>query len=383
MDTLLGDELLERIAGRAAATDAENGFFDDDLADLTRAGYLRAHVPAEYGGAGVSLTDLARAQRRLGAASPATALAVNMHHVWVATARTMARRGDDALTRVFDEAGAGEIFGFGISEPGNDLVLFDSLTKAVPSGDGGYSFTGVKIFTSMAPAWTRLGIFGKDESGDEPKLVFGFLLRDAAGVTIADDWDMLGMRATQSRTTKLDGATVPPERIVRTLPVGPNADALTFGIFSSFLLLVPSVYAGIADRALQIAVEATHRRRSLRTGLALSQDPDIRWKIAEAAMRVDSLTLQLEGLTADVDGGPGAVDHGPDWFRQLAGVKTRVIRTAREVVDLAFEVSGGGAYATGSELARLYRDVLAGIFHPSDDESAHSTVASAVLGPLD
>ena len=32
---------------------------------------------------------------------------------------------------------------------------------------------------------------------------------------------------------------------------------------------------------------------------------------------------------------------------------------------------------------RLYRDVLAGIFHPSDDESAHSTVANAWLGPLD
>lgn len=379
---MLGDGLLERIAGRARATDAENGFFDDDLAELTEAGYLRAHVPTEYGGAGATLTELARAQRRLGAAAPATALAVNMHHVWVATAATMARRGDPALTGVLEEAGAGEIFGFGISEPGNDLVLFDSLTAAVPSGDG-YEFTGIKIFTSMAPAWTRLGIFGKDETGAEPRLVFGFLPRDAAGVSIADDWDMLGMRATQSRTTKLDRAWVPGDKIVRTLPVGPNADPLTFGIFSSFLLLVPSVYAGIADRALQIAVEAVQRRRSLRTGLTLSQDPDIRWKIAEAAMAVDSLTLQLDGLTADVDGGPGARDHGADWFRQLAGAKTRIIRTARDVVNLAFEVSGGGAYATGSELARLYRDVLAGIFHPSDDESAHSTAATAVLGPLD
>ncbi len=377
-----GDALLDRIAGRAAATDAENGFFDEDLAELTAAGYLRAHVPTEFGGGGATLTELARAQRKLGAAAPATALAVNMHHVWVATAATMARRGDDALTGVLTEAGAGEIFGFGISEPGNDLVLFDSLTTAVPSGDG-FEFTGVKIFTSMAPAWTRLGIFGKDETAGEPTLVFGFASRDTPGISIADDWDMLGMRATQSRTTKLDGVRVPGEHIVRRLPVGPNADALTFGIFSSFLLLVPSVYAGIADRALEIAVDAVGRRRSLRTGLALSQDPDIRWKIAEATMRVDSLTLQLDSLTRDVDGGPGATEHGADWFRQLAGLKTRVIRTAREVVDLAFEVSGGGAYATGSELARLYRDVLAGIFHPSDDESAHSTVASAVLGPID
>ena len=45
------------------------------------------------------------------------------------------------------------------------VVLFDSLTTAEPLDGGGYAFTGTKIFTSMAPAWTRLGIFGRN--GDE------------------------------------------------------------------------------------------------------------------------------------------------------------------------------------------------------------------------
>jgi hypothetical protein len=35
-----------------------------------------------------------------------------------------------------------------------------------------------------------------------------------------------------------------------------------------------------------------------------------------------------------------------------------------------------------NELSRLYRDVLAGMFHPSDPESAHATVAAAWLGPV-
>ena len=47
----------------------------------------------------------------------------------------------------------------------------------------------------------------------------------------------------------------------------------------------------------------------------------------------------------------------------------------------AIRVSGGGSYFSGSELGRLYRDVLAGMFHPSDDESAHATLATSVLGP--
>ena len=70
-------------------------------------------------------------------------------------------------------------------------------------------------------------------------------------------------------------------------------------------------------------------------------------------------------------------------FAKLVGVKVRSTETAKRVVDQAVRVSGGSTYFAGSELGRLYRDVLAGIFHPSDDESAHSTVANAWLGPLD
>jgi alkylation response protein AidB-like acyl-CoA dehydrogenase len=52
------------------------------------------------------------------------------------------------------------------------------------------------------------------------------------------------------------------------------------------------------------------------------------------------------------------------------------------VVDQAIRVSGGSTFFAGNELGRLYRDVLAGIFHPSDAESAHNTVANAWLGPV-
>jgi alkylation response protein AidB-like acyl-CoA dehydrogenase len=77
------------------------------------------------------------------------------------------------------------------------------------------------------------------------------------------------------------------------------------------------------------------------------------------------------------------VDHGRFWFAALVGLKVRATGTARDVVDAAIRVSGGGSYFEGSELGRLYRDVLAGLFHPSDDESAHATVANAWLGPLE
>ena len=54
----------------------------------------------------------------------------------------------------------------------------------------------------------------------------------------------------------------------------------------------------------------------------------------------------------------------------------------QDVVDAAIRVGGGASYFRGSELERLYRDVLAGGFHPSSRESAQNTVADAWLGPV-
>jgi len=381
---ILSDDLLGRIHDRAAGYDRDNVFFTEDLAELAEAGYLRALVPTELGGLGLSLTELAHEQSRLAAAAPATALGINMHLVWTGVATTMHDRGDHSLDVVLTEAAAGEIFAFAISEPGNDLMLFGSTTDARPLDDGGYAMTGTKIFTSLSPVWTRLGLFGLDStSADAPKLVHGFVTRDAAGtdgpgITVIEDWDTIGMRASQSNTTRLDGAVVAADRVVRRLDPGPSADPLIFAIFANFEILIAAVYAGIGARALELAVASARGRTSARTGLTKDRDPNTRWKIAEAALALDALQPQIDSLAGDID---GQVDRGSDWFRALVGVKTQATRTARFVVEQAVAVAGGAAFSNSSELGRLYRDVLAGGFHPSNEDSAHSTVATALLGP--
>lgn len=375
----LSDELLERIRSRAAAVDAENRFPEEDLAELKDAGYLSILVPRERGGAGLGLAEASVLQQRLATAAPATALAINMHLVWTGVAKVFSDRGIPGLEFVQDGAAAGEVFAFGISEAGNDLVLFGSDTGAEPRPDGSYAFTGTKIFTSLAPAWTQLGLHGLDTtSPDGPQMVYAFVPRTDA-VTTRDDWDTVGMRGTQSRTTELHAATAPADRVVRRVAPGPNPDPIVFGIFSVFEILLASVYTGVARRALDLAVEVAKGRRSKKTGLAYSDDPDIRWRIAEMALAYDALLPQIAALAADVD---ARADHGALWFAKLSGLKHRAVVAAKQVVDEAMLVAGGSSYFTRSELSRLYRDVLAGMFHPSDPESAHSTVAAAWLGPV-
>ena len=377
----LSDDLLARIHERATVHDQENTFPTDDLADLREAGYLAAFVPKEYGGAGLSLVEIATEQTRLAKAAPGTALGINMHQIIVGLGRHLVRNGNDRGELILRDAVAGELFGFGISEPGNDLVLFGSITKATPDGKGGYSFEGTKVFTSLAPVWTRLLTFGRDDSGEDgPHSVFGIMHREDGGFTIKDDWDTLGMRATQSNTTILEGAHVPADRILTRCEPGPSKDPVVFGIFSNFEILLGATYQGVGERAVEVAAEHVKTRTSVKNQTVYSNDPDIRWRIAEAALAMNAVGPQIRELARDIDAG---VDRGPIWMPQLSAAKNASAEATLRAVEQAIRACGGSSYYNRHELSRLYRDALAGLFQPSDQESLHGAWANVVLGPIE
>lgn len=377
----LSDDLLARIHERATVHDQENTFPTDDLADLREAGYLAAFVPKEYGGAGLSLVEIAAEQTRLAKAAPGTALGINMHQIIVGLGRHLVRNGNDRGELILRDAAAGELFGFGISEPGNDLVLFGSITKATPDGEGGYSFEGTKVFTSLAPVWTRLLTFGRDDSGEDgPHSVFGIMHREDGGFTIKDDWDTLGMRATQSNTTILEGAHVPADRILTRCEPGPSKDPVVFGIFSNFEILLGATYQGVGERAVEVAAEHVKTRTSVKNQTVYSNDSDIRWRIAEAALAMNAVGPQIRELARDIDAG---VDRGPIWMPQLSAAKNASAEATLRAVEQAIRACGGSSYYNRHELSRLYRDALAGLFQPSDQESLHGAWANVILGPIE
>jgi Acyl-CoA dehydrogenase, N-terminal domain len=120
VECVLTEEMLTRFASRAASYDQENRFFEEDFEELRKAKYLLLPLPPEFGGAGMTLTEVCREQRRLAYHAPATALAVNMHLYWIGVAADLRRRGDVSLDWILREAAAGEIFAAGHAESGND-----------------------------------------------------------------------------------------------------------------------------------------------------------------------------------------------------------------------------------------------------------------------
>lgn len=377
VESVLTEEMLARFASRAATYDRENRFFQEDFDELKAAGYLLLPLPREFGGAGLTLAEMCREQRRLAYHAPATALAVNMHVYWIGVAADLWRRGDASLEWILREAAAGEIFAAGHAESGNDVPVLLSTAKA-ERVDGGYRFSGTKHFGSLTPVWTRFGTHGMDTSNPaQPKIVHGFITRDSTGFKIKETWDVLGMRATRSDDTVLDNVFVPDRYIVRVVPPGAaGIDPFVLSVFAWALLGFGNVYYGLAKRALDQTIRAVKSKGSMALTRSMAYHPEIQHAIADMVIEIESIGPHLEKVAEDWSNG---VDHGAQWPSKIFAAKYHAVEGSWRVVDIGLDVSGGQGIYRSAGYERLVRDARLGRIHPANSFLTHEVVAKTAL----
>ena len=375
--SVLSDEMLARFASRAASYDQENRFFEEDFEELKKAKYLLLPLPSEFGGAGLTLAEVCREQRRLAYYAPATALALNMHLYWIGVAADLWRRGDTSLEWLLRDAAAGEIFAAGHAESGNDVPILLSTTKAerVP---GGYKFSGTKNFGSLTPVWTRFGLHGMDTSDPlQPKIVHAFMPRETLGYTVKKTWDVMGMRATRSDDTMLEEVFVPDRYIARVVPAGAaGIDAFILSIFAWGLLGFGNVYYGLAQRALDQSIRAAKSKGSLALTRSMAYHPEVQHAIAEMIIELESIGPHLEKIAEDWS---NSVDHGAQWPSKIFAAKYRAVEGSWRVVDMGLDVCGGHGIFRSSGYERLIRDARLGRIHPANSFLTHEVVAKTAL----
>ena len=271
---------------------------------------------------------------------------------------------------------AGEVLNAGHSERGNDLPALLSTCKA-ERVEGGFRFTGHKMFGSLAPVFTRYGLHGLwAEAEGGPKVVHAFMPRETPGLRVVESWDTLGMRATRSDDIVLDGAFVPDRNIARIVPAG-TADAFVLGIFAWALLGFANIYHAIAQRAMALAVPSVHGKTSLAVSRTMAYHPEIQHTIAEMQLLLDPIGPHLDRVAEDWSNG---VDHGGTWPSKIVSAKYHAVEACWKIVDKAMEVSGGAGMFRGNELEQLFRDARCGRFHPANTFLVHEIVAKTALG---
>lgn len=377
LDALLPPDLLARMDERAPGYDHDNAFFQEDFDELRATGFLDIALPVEHGGHGLGLDQVSRAIGRIAYVAPATALAVNMHVYWTGVAADLLRAGDESCRVILEEAAAGKVFAALHGEAGNDIPLLLSSSSAVRA-DGGWKINGHKIFGSLSPVWDLGGFHAMDTSDPaDPKMVHGFMRRDAAGLAVVDTWDTLGMRATQSHDTILSDVVVPDDHIVRVCAPGfGGADLFHVAVFAWALVDFAAVYHAMARRAFDLTVAAMPKKSSVALTRSMAYHPEVQHQVAEMRIALDASAALLERTASDWANG---VDH-PDWPVRLVGTRHRVINESFDVVDRAMDLTGGAGAFKRSRMEQIFRDARMGRFHPGNTLLAHELIGKLCLG---
>jgi alkylation response protein AidB-like acyl-CoA dehydrogenase len=202
------------IAPRAAGHDARGRYPSDSVAALKRSGFLKAVVPAAFGGLGVPHRVSLEAQVRLGAADSALAQIYKIHDELI---REIFVYAPDALRPRLARAVLEEnaILGLAVAERGRKVD--DPLTTiALPRPGGGFLVNGTKIYTTGAAEADLIAVwaFNPQAEGVAENPLRGaqcnLVAAGTPGVTIHRDWDALGQRATDSGTIAFDNVATDP-----------------------------------------------------------------------------------------------------------------------------------------------------------------------------
>jgi alkylation response protein AidB-like acyl-CoA dehydrogenase len=340
-------ELGPGFAERAARKDLTGEFVTENYAELRQRRLFSAGVPETLGGGGASHAELCEVLRELAHFCPSTALALSMHQHLLATAVWRHRHGQpaEALLRRIAE---GELVL--VSTGAGDWL--ESNGKAVRV-DGGYRVSAQKHFGSGCPAGDLAITSAPYDDPEAGASVLHFPVPlTAPGVSIREDWDTLGMRATGSHTLVFDDVFVPEEAIALKRP-----RSTWHPSWSVVLTVAPPLYMAPYVGAAEAAADLARAHARQRAG-----DSHLPRLVGEME---NALAVARMGLREMVAAAAG-YDFSPDLELASGALirKTLVAQSVRAVVAKAVEIVGGAAYFRRNRLERLWRDVQAAQFHP-------------------
>jgi len=233
--------------------------------------------------------------------------------------------------------------------------------------DGGFEISGKSPFSSGSDyaSWALLGgLVMSDDGAPEPKL----FLVPRSDYKIIDDWHVMGLAGTGSKTLEIAGAFVSEDRALDLpdffggpAPMGLlsilcGASRGAIDAFAEQISTAPGKFGGRPPAEMELF--------QVTIGTALG-DVIFAWETVQK--------LTLETVSILMTGQP-VTDEQKMRNRAGTSLATRLCLSALEKV---FEISGGqGIY--NSQLSRAYRDVRAGANHAA----LNSTMAAKDAGVL-
>ena len=352
--------------------DTDGRFPEEFCRAIADHGYMGIAMPAEYGGAGLGITEAAILMQTISQSGAGNG-GVSSVSLGIFGLNPVVRFGSEAQkARMLPPIIKREhIACFGVTEPNTGLDTTRLTTRAVRRGDR-YVVHGEKIWTSTAQVTNKILLIARTAAEDAtPKLIDGLSLfytdLDRTKVEIRRI-EKMGRKCVDSNQVVFDGMEIPVED--RIGEEGKGFRYLLHGINPERILIAAGL-VGLGRAALHRAAEYAKERVVF--GRPIGMNQAIQHPLAESWAELEAANLMAFRAAQLYDRGDecGAIANAAKY---LAG------EAAFKACNTAILTHGGMGYAKEFHVERYMRECLIHRIAPITPHLILCYIAERVLG---
>ncbi|MGA5692493.1 acyl-CoA dehydrogenase [Cytobacillus pseudoceanisediminis] len=334
----------EEVAPGALERDRTKEFPIEVFKKMANLGLMGLPFPEEYGGAGADTVSFAIVTEELSRACASTGITYSAH-ISLGGAPLYLFGTEEQKQKYLVPICTGESFGaFGLTEPNAGSDAGGTRTTAVEK-DGEYIINGNKCFITNASYAKHLALTAVTGEKDGKKEISAIIVpTDAEGFTVIDNYEKMGLNASNTTELVLEDVRVPTEHLL-----GKKGEG-----FKQFLITLDGGRIGIGAMALGIAQAAydkalQYAKERKQFGRSLSDFQAIQFKLADMAMKIE-LARNMVYKAAWLK------DQGRPFAKEASMCKLYASEICMEIADQAVQIHGGYGYMKDYHVERYMRD---------------------------
>jgi acyl-CoA dehydrogenase len=354
------------------ALDRERAYPEEFVAALTKAGFLAALIPEEYGGSGLTMSAAVAIMEEIQASGCNGAAC----HAQMYTMGTVLRHGSaEQKARYLPGIARGELRlqAFGVTEPSSGTDTLSLRTTATRDGNDSYVVNGQKIWTSRAEHSDLMLLLARTTPREQIKKrteglsVFLVDMREVKGkgLTIRPIRTMMNHATTE---VFFENMRVPAENLIgvegegfRYILSGMNAERI----------LIAAECIGDAKWFIQKATAYAGEREVF--GRPIGKNQGVQFPIARAYINMRAAELMVREAAA-------LYEAGKDCGAEANMAKHLGAEASWAAADMCVQTHGGFGFAEEFDIERKFRETRLYTVAPISTNLVLSYVAEHVLG---
>jgi acyl-CoA dehydrogenase len=352
--------------------DARQGYPEEFVAALTKAGWLSVLIPTEYGGSGLGIREASVVLEEVNRSGGNSAVC----HAQMYIMGTLLRHGSEEQKRRYlpdIASGRLRLQAFGVTEPNSGSETTNIQTNAVHQ-TGGYRINGEKVFISRAEHSDLLLLIARttpyDQVSDKTKGLSVFLvpLKEAVAAGTIEIKPLRVMLNHHTTQLFIRDLVVPDENLVGEEGVGFRY--LLDGLNAERILIAAE---SVGDGRWFIERATEYAKSRVVFGRPIGANQGVQFPIALAHAHVEAADL-MRWKAAEL------FDAGQPCGAEANMAKLLAADAAWEAANACVDTHGGYGFAAEYDVERKFRETRLYKVAPINNNLVLAYVAQHVLG---